>query len=46
MIQKNTPSVNYKQWLKRMDTKLDEQTNQNSLKVTKVVESTNRKTLL
>ena len=34
------------QWLKRLDTQLNKQTNQNSLKVLKVVKTTNKKTLL
>ena len=33
-------------WLKRLDTHLNESTNQNLLKVPKVVELTNKKTLL
>ena len=32
-----TPSVNYNQWLKRLNTQLNELTNQNSMKVSKVV---------
>ena len=35
----------YNQWLKRLDTQLNEPTNQNSRKVPKVVKSTNKKTL-
>ena len=41
MIYKITPSVDYNYWLKRLDT-----TNQNSIKVLKVVEPTNKKALL
>ena len=41
MIHKITPSVDYNYWLKRLDT-----TNQNSIKVLKVVEPTNKKTLI
>ena len=37
------PSVDYEYWLKRLDTKLNEPSNQNSIKVPKVV--TNKKTL-
>ena len=37
-----TPSLDFNQWLKRMDTPIK----QNSIKVTKVVEPTNKKTLL
>ena len=40
-----TPSVYYNYWLNRLETQLNEQTNQNS-KVPKVVKSTNKKTLL
>ena len=39
-------SVDYNQWLKRLDTQLNELTNQNSIKVTKVVVPTNNKTVL
>ena len=38
-----TPSEDYNYWLKRLDTQLNELTNK---KVTKVVEPTNKKTLL
>ena len=34
------------QWLKRLDTQLNEPINQNSIKVPKVVKPTNKKTLL
>ena len=37
----NTPSVDYNKWLKRLDT-----TNQNSIKVPKVVKLTYKKTLI
>ena len=40
------PSVDYKLWLKHLDTQFNDSTNQNSLKVPKVVEATNKKTLL
>ena len=47
MIQKNATSVNYNQWLKRLDTCLKKQVNnQNSIKVPKVVEPTSKKHLL
>ena len=46
MTNKITPSVDYKYWLKRWDTQLNEQTNQNSIKLPKVVRPTNKKTLL
>ena len=38
-----TPSVDYNQWLKGLDTQLNKPTNQNPLKVPKVVKSTNKK---
>ena len=38
-----TPSVDFNQWLKRLET--NEPTNQNSIKVPKVVKPTNKKTL-
>ena len=46
MIHKISPSVDCDQWLKHSDAQLDEQTNQNSIIVSKVVGSTNKKTLL
>ena len=46
MVQKVTPSVYYNQWLKRLNTQLNESTNQNPIKVPKVVKPTNIKTLL
>ena len=42
----NSTSVHYNYWLKCLDTQLSESTNQNTLKVPKVVKSTNKKTLL
>ena len=42
MFIKITP-VDYTQWLKRLDTQLNEPTNQNSIKVPKVVKLTNKK---
>ena len=41
-----TTSVEYSYWLKRLDTQHNEWTNQNSLKVLKVVEPSNKTTLL
>ena len=46
MVHKNTPSVYYNKWLKHLDTQLNGSTNQNSIKVPKVVEPMNMKTLL
>ena len=43
---KITPPVDYNQWLKQLDTYLNEQTNKNSIKVPKVVKLANKKTLL
>ena len=37
-----TPSVDYNNWLKHLDTQLNEPTNQNSIKVLKVVNPTNK----
>ena len=42
----NTPSVDYSQWLKRLNIQLNEPTNQNSIDVPKVIEVTNKETLL
>ena len=42
----NYPSVDNNKWLKRLETQLNEPTNQNSLKVFKFVESMNNKMLL
>ena len=41
-----TPSIDYNFWLIRLDTQLNETTNQNSIKVPKVVKPLNKKTLL
>ena len=41
-----TSSVDYSLWLKRLDTQLNEATNQNSRKVPKVIKLTNKKMLL
>ena len=46
MIHTITHSVDYNQWLTRLDTRLNESTNPNSIKVPKVVKTTNKKTLL
>ena len=43
MIHKINPYVDYNQQLKRLDTQLNEPTNQNLLKVPKVVEPTIKK---
>ena len=43
MIHKITPSGDYNYWLKRFDIELDKSTNQNTLKVPKIVISTNKK---
>ena len=42
----NISSLDYNKWLKHLDTQLNEPTNQNAIKVTKVVEPTNKKTVL
>ena len=44
MIHKITSIVDYNEWLKSLDTQLNEPTNQNSIKFPKVVEPTNKKT--
>ena len=41
-----TPSVGYNQWLKHLDTQLNDSTNQNEIKVPKVVKPTNKNKLL
>ena len=46
MIQIITPSVDFNLGLKRLETQINEPTNQNLIKVSKVVEPTNKKTLL
>ena len=43
MICKITHSVDFNKWLKRLNTQLNERTNQNSQNVTKVVKSTIKK---
>ena len=43
IIHRITPSVDYNYWLKRLDTQLNETTNQNSIKVAKVDKPTNNK---
>ena len=42
-VTQNYPSVDYNQWLKRSDTQLNKPTNQNLIKVTKIVKTANRK---
>ena len=39
------PSVDYYQWLKRLDTQPNEPRNQNLIKIPKVINITNKKTL-
>ena len=46
MIHKIIPYLDYNQWLKRLETQLNEPTNQNSFKVPKVVKYLNKKTIL
>ena len=46
MIHKITPSVDENWWLKRLDTELDETTNQNSMKVLKIVRPSYKITVL
>ena len=46
MKQKNTPSVDYNYWLKRLDNQLNEPANHNLIKVPKVVELTNKKNVI
>ena len=36
-------SVDYNKWLKRLDTQLNEQTNKNSIQVSKIVKATHKK---
>ena len=36
-------SVDYNNWLKRLDTQLNEPTNKNSIKVSKIVKATHKK---
>ena len=43
---KTTPSVDYNYWLKRLDTQLNETTNQNLIKVLKVVMPTNEEKVI
>ena len=45
MINKIIPYADYNQWLKRSNAQLNEATNQNSLKASKVVKTTNKKKL-
>ncbi len=46
MTHKITPSVDLNQWLERLNTQLNKPTNQNLVKVPKVVELTNKKMIL
>ncbi len=46
MIHKIIPSVDYNKWLKPLNTQLNKPTNQKSIKVPKVVQAMNKKTLL
>ena len=43
---RNNLSVDLNYWLNRLDTQLNKPTHQNSIKVSKVVKPTNKKTLL
>ena len=45
LINKITPSVDYNKGLKRLDTQPNEPTNQNWIKVSKVVKPTNKKAI-
>ena len=45
IIHKIIPSVDYNLWLKRLNSQLNKSTNQNTIKVPKVIDSTNKKTL-
>ncbi len=45
-IHKITPTSDYNERIKRLDTRLNEPTNQNSMKVINVVKPTNKKMLL
>ena len=42
----SAPSMDLNLWLKHLDTQLNESTNQNLIKISKVVEQMNKKTLL
>ena len=46
MIHKIAPTVDYNLWLKRLDTQLNEPSNQDSIKVPKVVKPMNKKASL
>ena len=46
MIHKIAPAVEYNYYLNRLDTQINEPTNQNLILVPKVVKSKNKKTLL
>ena len=46
MTHKITLSVDYNKWFKHLDTQPNEPTNENSIKVLKIVDPTNKKTIL
>ena len=46
IIHKIIPYLNFNQWLKRLAIQLPKPTNENSIKVSKVFEPMNKKTLL
>ena len=46
MLHKITFFVDYNYWLKRLDTQLNEQINQNSIKISNVLKLTNKKTAI
>ena len=46
MIHKITPSIDFTYWLKRLNTQLNDPTGQYSIKVPRVVNLTNKKTLI
>ena len=46
MIHKIDPSIDYNQWLKRLDTQYNEPTNQKLLRAPKVVNEVNKKMLI
>ena len=46
IIHKITHSIDYNYWLKRLESKLNEQTNNNSIEVPKVAQPINKKTLI
>ena len=46
MLHKTTPSVNYNEWFKLLNTQLNESTNQTLIKLPKIFEPTNKKTVI